>query len=253
MIKLVLLRHGQSVWNLENRFTGWTDVDLSEKGIAEAHLAGQQLANGEFHFDLAFTSLLKRAIRTLWIVLDDMDLMWLPVTRAWQLNERHYGALQGLNKAETAQKEGAEQVHRWRRSFAVRPPALDWDDPRHPRHDPRYAALTESQLPAAESLQDTLRRALPYWHDVIAPQIQHGQRVLIVAHGNSLRALVKHLDQISDDEITGLNIPTGIPLVYELDENLAAQKRYYLGDPAAAEAAAQAVAAQGEAVGKRNN
>jgi 2,3-bisphosphoglycerate-dependent phosphoglycerate mutase len=246
MTKLVLLRHGQSIWNLENRFTGWTDVDLSEKGVAEAHQAGQQLANGEFHFDLAYTSLLKRAIRTLWLVMDEMDLMWLPVTRTWQLNERHYGALQGLNKAETARKEGAEQVHRWRRSFAVRPPALEWDDPRHPYHDPRYATLTKSQLPATESLQDTLRRALPYWHDVIAPQIRRKKQVLISAHGNSLRALVKHLDQISDEEISNLNIPTGIPLVYELDENLAVQERYYLGDAAAVTAATQAVAAQGE-------
>lgn len=253
MIKLVLLRHGQSVWNLENRFTGWTDVDLSEKGIAEARLAGQQLASGEFHFDLAYTSLLKRAIRTLWIVLDEMDLMWLPVTRTWQLNERHYGALQGLNKAETAQKEGAEQVQRWRRSFTVRPPALDWDDPRHPHHAPRYAALADSQLPATESLQDTLQRVMPYWHEVIAPQIRRKKQILIVAHGNSLRALVKHLDQISDEEIASLNIPTGIPLVYELDKHLVVQNRYYLGDPAAAKAATQAVAAQGEVVGKLNN
>ena len=246
MTKLVLLRHGQSIWNLENRFTGWTDVDLSEQGLAEAHQAGQQLAELGIHFDIAFTSLLKRAIRTLWLVLDEMDLMWLPVTRAWELNERHYGALQGLNKAETAQKAGPEQVHLWRRSFDVRPPALDWDDPRHPHHDPRYAALTAAQLPATESLQDTLKRVLPYWHEQIVPHLQRGQNVLVVAHGNSLRALVKHLDQLSDEAIAGLNIPTGIPLVYELDQNLAVQKRYYLGDAEAAEAAAQAVAAQAE-------
>jgi len=253
VIKLVLLRHGQSVWNLENRFTGWTDVDLSEKGFTEAQQAGQQLANLGFYFDLTFTSLLKRAIRTLWIVLDEMDLMWLPVRRTWHLNERHYGALQGSSKAETAQKEGAEQVHRWRRGFDVRPPALDWDDPRHPRFDPRYAALADSQLPATESLQDTLQRALPYWHDVIAPPIRRGKRVLVVAHGNSLRALVKHLGQISDEEITNLNIPTCIPLVYELDENLTVHKRYYLGDPASVEAAAQAVAAQAAATHKNKD
>ena len=246
MTKLVLLRHGQSIWNLENRFTGWTDVDLSEQGLAEAHQAGQQLAELSIHFDIAFTSLLKRAIRTLWRVLDEMDLMWLPVTRAWELNERHYGALQGLNKAETAQQAGPEQVHLWRRSFDVRPPALDWDDPRHPHHDPRYAALTAAQLPATESLQDTLKRVLPYWHEQIVPHLQRGQNVLVVAHGNSLRALVKHLDQLSDEAIAGLNIPTGIPLVYELDQDLAVQKRYYLGDAEAAEAAAQAVAAQAE-------
>ncbi|MCA9954916.1 MAG: 2,3-diphosphoglycerate-dependent phosphoglycerate mutase [Anaerolineales bacterium] len=246
MTKLVLLRHGQSIWNLENRFTGWTDVDLSEQGLAEAHQAGQQLAELGIHFDIAFTSLLKRAIRTLWLVLDEMDLMWLPVTRAWELNERHYGALQGLNKAETAQQAGPEQVHLWRRSFDVRPPALDWDDPRHPHHDPRYAALTAAQLPATESLQDTLKRVLPYWHEQIVPHLQRGQNVLVVAHGNSLRALVKHLDQLSDEAIAGLNIPTGIPLVYELDQDLAVQKRYYLGDAEAAEAAAQAVAVQAE-------
>lgn len=238
MTKLVLLRHGQSIWNLENRFTGWTDVDLSAQGLAEAHQAGQQLAELGIHFDMAFTSLLKRAIRTLWLVLDEMDLMWLPVVRAWELNERHYGALQGLNKAETAQQAGLDQVQLWRRSFAVRPPALDWDDPRHPHHDPRYAALTAAQLPATESLQDTLRRVLPYWHEQIVPHLQRGQHVLVVAHGNSLRALVKHLDQLSDEAIAGLNIPTGIPLVYELDQQLVVQQRYYLG--AAAAVAAQA-------------
>lgn len=238
MTKLVLLRHGQSIWNLENRFTGWTDVDLSAQGLAEAHQAGQQLAELGIHFDMAFTSLLKRAIRTLWLVLDEMDLMWLPVIRAWELNERHYGALQGLNKAETAQQAGPDQVQLWRRSFAVRPPALDWDDPRHPHHDPRYAALTAAQLPATESLQDTLRRVLPYWHEQIVPHLQRGQHVLVVAHGNSLRALVKHLDQLSDEAIAGLNIPTGIPLVYELDQQLVVQQRYYLG--AAAAVAAQA-------------
>lgn len=244
MIKLVLVRHGQSVWNLENRFTGWTDVDLSETGIAEAHNAGKLLSAEGYTFDVAITSVLKRAIRTLWIALDEMDLMWLPVERAWQLNERHYGALQGLNKAEMAEKYGAEQVHLWRRSYATPPPPLEMDDPRHPRFDRRYAGLKAEQIPACESLKLTLDRVLPYWHSSIVPRLKSGQRVLIAAHGNSIRALVKYLDNISDDEITELNIPTGIPLVYELDENLNALRHYYLGDAAEAERKAAEVAAQ---------
>ncbi len=244
MIKLVLVRHGESVWNLENRFTGWTDVDLSETGVAEAHKAGKLLVAEGYTFDIALTSVLKRAIRTLWIVLDEMDLMWLPVERAWQLNERHYGALQGLNKAETAEKYGTEQVHLWRRSYATPPPALELDDPRHPRFDRRYAGLMQEQLPACESLKLTLDRVLPYWYTSIVPRLKSGQRVLIAAHGNSIRALVKYLDNISEDEITELNIPTGIPLVYELDDNLKAIRHYYLGDAAEAERKAAAVAAQ---------
>lgn len=246
MIKLVLLRHGQSAWNLENRFTGWTDVDLSEQGIAEAHAAGKILREEGYVFDLAFTSVLKRAIRTLWIAMDEMDLMWLPVYNAWQLNERHYGALQGLNKAETAEKFGAEQVKLWRRSYATPPPALTLDDKRHPRFDPRYAALTPEQLPATESLKITLERVLPYWQGSIVPELKVGKKVLIAAHGNSLRALVKHLDQISEEEITELNIPTGIPLVYELDEHFQPLQHYYLGDPEAVAAAAEAVAKQAQ-------
>lgn len=246
MIKLVLLRHGESTWNLENRFTGWTDVDLSENGIREAHQAGQLLKSEGYQFDLAITSVLKRAIRTLWIVMDEMDLMWLPVERAWQLNERHYGALQGLNKAEMAEKYGAEQVHLWRRSYNVPPPPLDLDDPRHPRFDPRYASLKPEQIPATESLEITLQRVLPYWFERIVPLLSAGKKLLIVAHGNSLRSLVKYLDHISDEEIPSLNIPTGIPLVYELDEELKPIKHYYLGDAAAAEAKAQAVAKQAE-------
>jgi len=245
--QLVLLRHGESVWNKENRFTGWTDVDLSEQGIVEARQGGKLLVAEGFEFDVAFTSVLKRAIRTLWIVLEEMDLMWLPVERSWRLNERHYGALQGLNKAETAKKEGAEQVYRWRRSFAVRPPALSIDDPRHPGFERQYARLEPAQLPAAESLKDTLERVMPYWYTSIVPCLQAGDRVLISAHGNSLRALVKHLDHISDDEIPELNIPTGIPLVYRLDENLDVIDRHYLGDARAARAAAEAVARQAQA------
>ncbi|HZU86258.1 MAG TPA: 2,3-diphosphoglycerate-dependent phosphoglycerate mutase [Anaerolineaceae bacterium] len=247
MIKLVLVRHGQSTWNLENRFTGWTDVDLSETGVAEAHQAGKLLAAEGFTFDVAITSVLKRAIRTLWIVLDEMQLMWLPVERAWQLNERHYGALQGLNKAEMAEKYGAEQVHVWRRSYATPPPPLDLDDPRHPRFDRRYAGLTAEQIPACESLKLTLDRVLPFWYASIAPRLKAGQKVLIVAHGNSIRALVKYLDNISEDEITELNIPTGIPLVYELDDDLKAIRHYYLGDAAEAERKAAEVAAQAKA------
>lgn len=251
MAKLVLLRHGQSAWNLENRFTGWTDVDLSEQGVLESHQAGQQLAIAGFRFDIAFTSVLKRAIRTLWIVLDALDLMWIPVVRHWRLNERQYGALQGLNKAETASQYGAAQVHLWRRSFAERPPALSPDDPRHPRFDPRYAGVDADQLPATESLEDTLKRVLPYWHQTIVPQFHQGARILVVAHGNSLRALVKHLDHIPDDEIPELNIPTGIPLVYELDKGLAVLDHYYLGDPEAIAAASEAVARQAETEGKK--
>jgi 2,3-bisphosphoglycerate-dependent phosphoglycerate mutase len=245
--KLVLLRHGQSVWNLENLFTGWTDVDLSEQGRAEALEAGRLLRTEGYGFDMAFTSVLKRAIRTLWIVLDDMDLMWIPVERYWQLNERHYGALQGLNKAETTAKYGAEQVQIWRRSYDIAPPPLAPDDRRHPQFDPRYATLVPAELPATESLKDTLARVLPVWERAIAPRVRHGVRVLIAAHGNSLRALVKMLDGMSDEAITELNIPTGIPLVYELDDDLRAQQHYYLGDPEKARAAAESVAKQSRA------
>lgn len=247
MYKVVLVRHGESTWNKENRFTGWTDVDLSEKGVAEAHQGGQLLREGGYTFDVAYTSVLKRAIRTLWIVLDEMDLMWIPVYRSWRLNERHYGALQGLNKAEMAVQFGEAQVHVWRRSYDVRPPALTPDDPRFPGHDPRYRELTPEQLPFTECLKDTVERFLPYWHETIAPAIRSGKRVLIVAHGNSLRALVKYLDNIPDEEIVGLNIPTGIPLIYELDEDLKPLTHYYLGDPEAVAKAAAAVAAQGKA------
>jgi 2,3-bisphosphoglycerate-dependent phosphoglycerate mutase len=246
MFKLVLLRHGESSWNLENRFTGWTDVDLSETGLNEAHMAGKLMKQEGFDFDIALTSVLKRAIRTLWIALDEMDLMWIPVENAWQLNERHYGALQGLNKAETAQKYGQDQVKIWRRSYNVPPPPLDWDDPRHPHFDPRYASLTKEELPAYESLEITLKRVLPYWERRIVPLVKSGKKVLVAAHGNSIRAMVKHLDHISDEEIPELNIPTGIPLVYELDDDLQAIRHYYLGDQAAAEAKAKAVAAQAQ-------
>ena len=244
MKKLVLLRHGESTWNKENRFTGWTDVDLSDRGRAEAQEAGTLLREGGYVFDVAFTSVLRRAIRTLWIALDVMDLMWIPVSKSWRLNERHYGALQGLNKAETAAKHGEEQTKIWRRSYDIPPPPLASDDPRHPSHDPRYAGLAKSELPATESLKDTVERFLPYWHGTIAPAIRSGQRVLIAAHGNSLRALVKYLDRISDREIVELNIPTGIPLVYELDDDLRPVRHQYLGDPAAAAAAAARVANQ---------
>ncbi len=246
MIKLVLLRHGQSTWNLENRFTGWTDVDLSPIGIEEAHQAGKLLAQGNYKFDIALTSVLKRAIHTLWIAMDEMDMAWIPVERAWQLNERHYGNLQGLNKAETAEKYGNEQVHVWRRSYAIPPPPLDINDPRHPRFDPRYAHLDPAVLPACESLENTLQRVLPYWHSTIVPRLQQGVKILIAAHGNSLRALVKHLDHISDEEIPELNIPTGIPLVYELNEKMEAIQHYYLGDAALAEAKAAEVARQAQ-------
>ncbi len=241
---LVLVRHGQSLWNLENRFTGWTDVDLTETGIEEARLAGQQILAEGYKFDFVFTSVLKRAIRTMWIIMDEMDAMWLPVERAWQLNERHYGALQGLNKAETAQKYGNEQVHIWRRSFATPPPALSDDDPRHPRFDPRYAKVDPSLLPATESLKLTLDRVMPFWNEKIVPRLKAGEKILVVAHGNSLRALVKYLDNISDEDITELNIPTGIPLVYALDADLRVHNRRYLGDEEAVKAAAEAVARQ---------
>jgi len=240
----VLIRHGQSVWNLENRFTGWTDVDLSAQGLAEAEEGARLLKEGGFTFDRCHTSYLRRAIRTLWIVLDRMDLMWLPVETTWRLNERHYGALQGLNKAETAQKFSAEQVFQWRRSFDVPPPALDLDDERFPGHDPRYAALSAAELPRCESLKLTIDRVMPYWHKVLDPQIRAGRRLLVAAHGNSLRGLVKYLDGMSDEEVTGLNIPTGVPLVYRLDSDLKSLGREYLGDAEAIAKAAQAVADQ---------
>ncbi len=247
MKQVVLLRHGESVWNKENLFTGWTDVDLSEQGRQEAEAAGKLLGEEGFVFDIAFTSVLKRAIRTLWLVLDRMDLMWIPVQRDWRLNERHYGALQGLNKAETAEKYGEAQVKTWRRSYDVRPPALEDDDPRHPRLDRRYSGVAAGLLPAAECLKDTVGRFLPAWRDRIAPEIRDGRRVLITAHGNSLRALVKYLDGVSDADIVELNIPTGIPLVYELDDELKPIRHYYLGDQAKAEEAARAVASQARA------
>lgn len=247
MHKLVLLRHGESTWNRENRFTGWTDVDLSEQGVDEATRAGERLQAEGYVFDLAFTSLLKRAIRTLWIALDVLDLMWIPVRRSWRLNERMYGALQGLNKAETARKHGDEQVLVWRRSYDIPPPALEPDDERHPGRDPRYRDLAAGDLPLAESLKDTVARFLPYWHETIAPEIQAGTRVLIAAHGNSLRALVKYLDNVSDEQIVKMNIPTGVPLVYELDDELKPIKHYYLGDPEEVKAMMAAVADQGKA------
>lgn len=247
MYKLVLVRHGQSTWNLENRFTGWTDVDLSELGCAEAIEAGNLLREGGYDFDIAYTSVLKRAIKTLGIIQDVMDLNWIPVVRAWQLNERHYGSLQGLNKAETAEKFGEAQVKIWRRSYDVPPPALELSDERHPKFDRRYASLTPEQLPATESLKITLERVLPYWHSILAPGIRSGRRVLIVAHGNSIRALVKYLDHVSEADITELNIPTGLPLVYELDKDLKPIRHYYLGDPEEAAKKAAAVANQGMA------
>ncbi|MDX1513564.1 MAG: 2,3-diphosphoglycerate-dependent phosphoglycerate mutase [Gammaproteobacteria bacterium] len=247
MNKLVLLRHGESQWNRENRFTGWTDVDLTEKGVSEARRAGRDLKDAGIVFDIAFTSLQKRAIRTLWIVLDEMDLMWIPVHRSWRLNERHYGALQGLNKAETAARYGEEQVLKWRRSYDIPPPALEETDERYPGHDPRYRELTKDELPKTECLKDTVARFLPYFEQHIAPAVRGGKTVLIAAHGNSLRALVKHLDGISDEAIVRLNIPTGIPLVYEVDADLEPQKSYYLGDPEEVEKAARAVANQGRA------
>ena len=244
MPTLVLLRHGQSTWNLENRFTGWTDVGLTPQGEAEAEEAGRLIRAEGLEFDQVYTSVLTRAIKTLWIALEEMDRVYLPVERSWRLNERHYGALQGLNKAETAEKHGAEQVQLWRRSYDIPPPALDPDDQRHPRFDPRYRDLDPSDLPASECLKDTVERFLPYWHETIAPAIRAGRRVLIVAHGNSLRALVKYLDDVSDEEIVGLNIPTGVPLVYELDDSLQPLDHRYLGDPEEIAAKAKAVADQ---------
>jgi len=247
MTKLVLLRHGESTWNEENRFTGWTDVDLSKKGIAEAKRAGQTLKKQGYFFDVAFASVLKRAVRTLWIVLDEADLMWIPVYLSWRLNERHYGALQGLNKAEMAVKFGEEQVLIWRRSYDIRPPGLEKTDERYPGNDPRYNDLDEKDIPLTESLKDTVNRFLPYWHEVLAPTIKSGKRVMISAHGNSLRALVKYLDNISDTDIVKLNIPTGIPLVYELDDGLKPIKSYYLGEAEEVREAMEVVAGQGKA------
>ena len=247
MHKLVLLRHGESTWNRENRFTGWTDVDLSEQGREEARAGGGVLLKRGFTFDVAFTSLLKRAIRTLWIVLDEMDLMWIPVERSWRLNERHYGALQGLDKAETAARFGEAQVKIWRRSYDIPPPPLAPSDPRFPGRDPRYRSLSPSELPLTECLKDTVARFLPYWHGTIGPAIRSGKSVIVAAHGNSIRALVKYMDQVSEKDIVELNIPTGVPLVYELDADLKPLKHYYLGDQAAIEAAVQAVANQGKA------
>lgn len=247
MYKLVLVRHGQSTWNLENRFTGWTDVALTAQGVDEAHSAGRLLKEAGFCFDLAYTSVLKRAIKTLWIALEEMELEWIPVINAWQLNERHYGNLQGLNKAEMTEQFGEAQVKIWRRSYDTPPPPLDIDDPRHPRFDPRYASLAAEQLPATESLKITLGRVLPYWHKNLALAILSGKRLLVVAHGNSMRAIVKYLDDISDADIPELNIPTGVPLVYELNESLKPIRHYYLGDPDAVRKAAEAVAAQAKA------
>lgn len=247
MHKLILLRHGESIWNKENLFTGWTDVDLSEKGIEEAHRAGVEMKAAGLTFDLAYTSVLKRAIRTLWIALEEMDLMWIPEIKSWRLNERHYGALQGLNKAETAARYGDEQVHIWRRSYDIRPPALEKDDPRYPGFETRYKDLSRDELPLTECLKDTVSRFLPYWHETIAPAVKSGKRVLIAAHGNSLRALVKYLDGVPDDEIVGLNIPTGVPLVYELNDSLKPITHYYLGDQAEINKAIASVAAQGKA------
>lgn len=244
MKKLVLLRHGESVWNRENRFTGWTDVGLSEKGIEEAISAGRILKREGFVFDVAYTSVLKRAIKTLWLVLEEMDLMWIPEYHHWRLNERHYGALQGLNKAETAERHGMEQVMIWRRSYDIPPPPLTPDDQRFPGSDPRYASLLPEELPLTESLKDTVARFLPYWHETVAPAVKEGKRVLITAHGNSLRALVKYLDLVSDAEIVNLNIPTGIPLVYELTDNLTPIRSYYLGDPDEVARASRMVADQ---------
>jgi len=244
MYTLVLVRHGQSTWNLENRFTGWTDVGLTAQGVGEAHLAGKLLKAGGYVFDLAYTSVLKRAIKTLWIALEEMDLEWIPVINAWQLNERHYGNLQGLNKAEMTEKFGESQVKIWRRSYDTPPPMLSLEDERHPRFDRRYSGLTADQLPATESLKITLERVLPYWHSDIAPAIRSGKRLLVVAHGNSMRAIVKYLDEIPDADITELNIPTGIPLVYKLAEDLKPIEHFYLGDPEEVRRAAEAVAAQ---------
>ncbi|HKE87898.1 MAG TPA: 2,3-diphosphoglycerate-dependent phosphoglycerate mutase [Vicinamibacterales bacterium] len=247
MLRLVLLRHGESTWNKENRFTGWTDVDLTDRGRDEAREAGRLMKAEKFEFDIAYTSVLKRAIRTLWIALDEMDMMWIPQRRSWRLNERHYGALQGLNKAETAAKHGEAQVKIWRRSYDIPPPPLAPENPDHPSHDRRYANLKPSEMPLTESLKDTVARFLPYWHETVAPDIKAGKRVLITAHGNSLRALVKYLDKISDEDIVDLNIPTGIPLVYLLNERLEPLQKFYLGDQEAIKQKAAAVANQGKA------
>lgn len=244
MKTLVLLRHGESTWNKENRFTGWTDVDLSDKGVQEALAAGRTLKDAGYVFDVAYTSVLKRAIKTLWLALEQMDLMWIPVHNTWRLNERHYGALQGLNKAETAARHGMEQTHIWRRSYDVPPPALTVDDERHPGRDPRYAGLSKADLPLTECLKDTVARFLPYWHETVAPAVRSGERVLIAAHGNSLRALIKYLDNIPDADIVELNVPTGVPLVYELQDDLTPIRHYYLGDEEAIRKAAEAVANQ---------
>jgi 2,3-bisphosphoglycerate-dependent phosphoglycerate mutase len=244
--KLVLIRHGESVWNKEDRFTGWTDVDLSEKGMSEAKSAGKILKENGYVFDAAYTSVLKRAIRTLWLVQDEMDLLWIPVNHAWQLNERHYGALQGSNKEEMTAKVGEKQVHIWRRSFDVQPPALEITDKRYPGSDPKYKTLTKKELPLTESLKDTIARVVPYWEKVIAPDVKAGKRVIVAAHGNSLRAMVKYLDGISDEEIANLNIPTGIPLVYELDDKLKPVSHCYLGNAEAVQKAISSVAAQGK-------
>jgi 2,3-bisphosphoglycerate-dependent phosphoglycerate mutase len=246
-IKLVLLRHGESVWNKENKFTGWTDVDLSEKGMAEAREAGKVLKKEGYIFDIAYTSVLKRAIRTLWFVLDEMDLMWIPIYNSWRLNERHYGALQGLNKSEMARKFGEDQVLVWRRSYAIPPMALEKKDSRYPGNDPRYKGLPEKDIPLTESLKETVARVMPYWKDNIAPELKSGKKIIIAAHGNSLRALVKYLDNISEEEIVKLNIPTGIPLVYELTKDLTPIKHYYLGDQDKIAAAISSVASQGKA------
>lgn len=242
--KVVFLRHGESQWNMENLFTGWTDVDLSKKGVQEAIESGRILQSEGYVFDIAFTSYLRRSIKTLWLVLEEMDLMWIPIHNSWRLNERHYGALQGLNKVEMVARAGAEQVHLWRRSYDVRPPSLDPNDERSPAKDPRYAALDPKEVPLTECLKDTVARALPYWHETIVPVVQSGKRVLVVAHGNSMRALIKYFDSIPDEEIAGLNIPTGVPLVYEFDEDMSALRHYYLGDAEAVKQATQAVANQ---------
>jgi 2,3-bisphosphoglycerate-dependent phosphoglycerate mutase len=246
MIKLVLLRHGESLWNKENRFTGWTDVDLSEKGKEEAVKAGRHLTEQGYIFDTAYTSVLKRAIRTLWIVMDEMDMMWIPVYRSWRLNERHYGALQGLNKAEMAAQYGEEQVFIWRRSYDIQPPALDKNDARYPGHDPRYKQLDAAELPQTESLKDTVARVIPFWNTTLAPALKAGERLIISAHGNSLRAMVKFLDNVPETEIVGLNIPTGIPLVYELDNDLKPIRHFYLGDAEEIRKATEAVVKQGK-------
>lgn len=247
MIKLVMLRHGQSTWNLENKFTGWTDVGLTEQGMTEAQQAGQLLRQEGYQFDMAFTSVLKRAIKTLWITLEEMDLMWIPVIRTWKLNERHYGALQGLDKSATAKQYGEEQVKIWRRSYDITPPELESNDERHPKFDPKYAGLSAEECPATESLKLTLERVLPYWQETILPDLKAGKRIIIVAHGNSLRALVKHLDGLSEEDVLSLNIPTGIPLVYEMDDNLQPIKHFYLGDQEKIAQAMAGVAAQGKA------